>query len=156
MKISEDEVEEKIDDDDHGKDDRKHFIKDGFKDTAEEKVKKQDEAPKNQEITKKDIDQREIVGAVMLSKEYEAGVKDHQGRKLSMHKKPGMREVMLKTNLKVWRQCERGETEGQRRAGAGRPAQHVRKAWYEGGDAQDQPQGQVRQQRERGEEEGAT
>ena len=34
----------------------------------------------------------------MLNQEYEAGVKDHQGRKLSMYEKPGMREVTGKNN----------------------------------------------------------
>ena len=38
---------------------------------------------------KHDLDHREITGAVMLNKEYEAGVEDHQGRKLSMYKKRG-------------------------------------------------------------------
>jgi hypothetical protein len=34
----------------------------------------------------------------MLNKEYEAGVEDHQGRKLSMYEKHGMREVTGKNN----------------------------------------------------------
>ena len=60
MEISEDEAEEKVDDDDLGEDDREHFINvDGFKDdsedTADEDVMKQDEAPKNQEISKKEL-----------------------------------------------------------------------------------------------------
>jgi hypothetical protein len=60
IEISEDEAEEKVNDDDPREDDREHIIKgDGFKDdsedTANEQVMKQDEAPKKQEITKKEV-----------------------------------------------------------------------------------------------------
>ena len=34
----------------------------------------------------------------MLNKEYEAGVREVQGRKLSMYEKPGVREVMGKSD----------------------------------------------------------
>jgi hypothetical protein len=55
MEISEDEAEEEADDDDLGEDDREHFINgDDSKDTANEEVRKQDEAPKNREIIKKE------------------------------------------------------------------------------------------------------
>jgi hypothetical protein len=45
-----------------------------------------------------DLDRREITGAVILNKEYEVGVEDHQGRELSMYEMPGMREVTGKNN----------------------------------------------------------
>jgi hypothetical protein len=59
MERSEDEAEEEADDDDLGEDNRAHFIKgDGSKDdsedTADEEMIKQDEAPKNREIIKKE------------------------------------------------------------------------------------------------------
>jgi hypothetical protein len=59
MERSEDEAEEKVDDDDLGEDNREHFIKgEAFKDNSEdatnEEVVKQDETPKNQEISKKE------------------------------------------------------------------------------------------------------
>jgi hypothetical protein len=62
IEISEDDAEEKVNDDDPREDDREHFIKgDGFKDdsedTANKQVMKQDEAPKKQEITKKELPQ---------------------------------------------------------------------------------------------------
>jgi hypothetical protein len=41
---------------------------------------------------------KEIMDAVMLNTEYEAGVKVHQGRKLNRYEKPETMEVMLKTN----------------------------------------------------------
>jgi hypothetical protein len=82
MERSEDEAEEEADDDDLGEDDREHFIKeDGSKDdsedTADEEVIKQDEAPKNREIIKKEPAstvastdatgmKTEITGAVIL------------------------------------------------------------------------------------------
>ena len=47
---------------------------------------------------KPDRGHREITGAVMLSKECEGAVERHQGRKLSMYEKPGIREVMGKNN----------------------------------------------------------
>jgi hypothetical protein len=58
--IPEDKAEEKVNDDDPGEDDRKHFIKkDGSKDdsedTADEDVMKQEEVPKNQETIKKEL-----------------------------------------------------------------------------------------------------
>jgi hypothetical protein len=47
---------------------------------------------------KPDRDRREITGAVMLNKECEAGVENHQDRKLSMYEKPGIRVVTGKNN----------------------------------------------------------
>jgi hypothetical protein len=42
----------------------------------------------------------DIIDAVMLNTEYEAGVKVHRGRELNMYEKPEMRDGMLKTNPK--------------------------------------------------------
>jgi hypothetical protein len=90
----------------------------------------------------------------MLNKEYEAGVRDQQGRKLSMYEKPGLREVMGKNdpdgkhdevnvvrervNTSVWKDRfdkdtvwhgdDANEEEGHHEAGRGRPALHVREA----------------------------
>jgi hypothetical protein len=60
MEIPVDEAEEQVDDDDFGEDDGEYFIKgDGFKDdsedTADEEAMKQDEAPKNREVIKKEL-----------------------------------------------------------------------------------------------------
>ena len=89
---------------------------------------------------------REIMDAVMLNTEYEADIKVHQGREFNMYEKPETREVidnitdavMLKHGVRGWRQ-------GPPRQGV-QPVQEVRD---EGWDAQDQPQGQVRQEHER-------
>ena len=60
MEIPVDEADVQVDDDDLGEDDGEYFIKgDGFKDdsedTADEEAMKQDEAPKNQEVIKKEL-----------------------------------------------------------------------------------------------------
>jgi hypothetical protein len=48
---------------------------------------------------KKDV-MDDIIDAVMLNTEYEAGIKVHQGRELNVYEKPETREVMLKTDPK--------------------------------------------------------
>jgi hypothetical protein len=50
------------------------------------------------QVVMEKVDLRAIIGAVMLNKEYEAGVKAHQGRKPCMCEKPEMRDVMVGTN----------------------------------------------------------
>jgi hypothetical protein len=42
----------------------------------------------------------DIIDAVMLNTEYEAGVKVHKGREINMYEKPEMRDGMLKTKSK--------------------------------------------------------
>ena len=42
----------------------------------------------------------DIIDAVMLNTEYEAGIKVHRGRELNMYEKPETRDGMLKTNPK--------------------------------------------------------